>query len=393
MFHGVERLREALVRARPGANPERVLDRLSRYVVVDLEPETDLARVAGVLGSAAERVQPLPAPQLAQPSPQDETEYASQGYLHAAPGGIGAPGAWLHAGGDGAGLKTAIVEMGWDRSHVDLAPLGNRVTLVSGIDWQKDAAQLHGANTLGVVCAADNAAGFLGVVPEVGSIALASCVEQLVGKEERPVYAVGQALLEAVLALDAGDVLLIELELASWIPIEVVDAYFDLIWVASWWLDIVVVEPAGNGGGDLGQVQPNGPYVLAPGSQDFRDSGAIVVGASHEDKRARLAGGLNSNFGERVDCHAWGELVMTCGRGGNSTYSYGGTSAASAIVAGVALSVQGIAAAHLGWRLSPFGLRALLRDPALGTPGDDPAEPIGPMPDLARLAQLLAPGF
>ena len=62
---------------------------------------------------------------------------------------------------------------------------------------------------------------------------------------------------------------------------------------------------------------------------------------------------------------------------------FGGTSAASAIVAGVAAVVQGMHRAAHGTPLAAATLRALLADPSLGTPQHTPsARLIGPMPDL-----------
>jgi hypothetical protein len=109
----------------------------------------------------------------------------------------------------------------------------------------------------------------------------------------------------------------------------------------------------------------------------------------------------NSNFGSRIDCYAWGEFVDTCSSdplGSTTLYTPGfnGTSAASAIVAGAALSVQGMAEANLGYRFGPKQLRTLLSDPANGTVSNNPAaDRIGVMPDLGKIvtndALALAP--
>jgi len=60
---------------------------------------------------------------------------------------------------------------------------------------------------------------------------------------------------------------------------------------------------------------------------------------------------LRSNYGSRVDCYAWGEGVFTTTSDTNGQApatnlyrdDFGNTSAATAIIAGVALSVQGMA--------------------------------------------------
>ena len=96
-----------------------------------------------------------------------------------------------------------------------------------------------------------------------------------------------------------------------------------------------------------------------------------------------------SNFGAAVHCHAWGDGVVTALAQG-WTNGFGGTSAASAIVAGVAAVVQGMHRAAHGTPLAATGVRALLADPALGTPQHTPPmHAIGPMPDLRKLAAAI----
>jgi hypothetical protein len=69
---------------------------------------------------------------------------------------------------------------------------------------------------------------------------------------------------------------------------------------------------------------------------------------------------------------------------------FGGTSAASAIVAGVAAVLQGMHRAAHGVPLGATALRALLADPALGTPQRTPPDhPVGSMPDLRKLAAAI----
>ena len=70
---------------------------------------------------------------------------------------------------------------------------------------------------------------------------------------------------------------------------------------------------------------------------------------------------------------------------------FNGTSSASAIVAGAAASLQGVAVANLGDRLDPLTLRQLLV--ATGTPqaAGPNGELIGPQPDLAAAIEELLP--
>ena len=139
-------------------------------------------------------------------------------------------------------------------------------------------------------------------------------------------------------------------------------------------------------------------FILNRASPDFRDSGALMVGAATSVVPHERA--FFSNFGSRIDCYAWGENVPTCGDGGlglgtstsspQQTYTnFAGTSAATATVAGAALLMQ-------SWRLKSFGavydpatLRALLSNPILNTQSKDPPnDRIGVMPNLRRLVEI-----
>jgi hypothetical protein len=103
-----------------------------------------------------------------------------------------------------------------------------------------------------------------------------------------------------------------------------------------------------------------------------------------------------SNFGQRIDCFAWGENVYTASSGTTGvsttgfTRNFSDTSAAAAIIAGAAASVQGMARARNAAQeaLDPPRLRALLRDQTLGTRAAESAQ-IGVMPNLRAIAERL----
>jgi hypothetical protein len=106
-----------------------------------------------------------------------------------------------------------------------------------------------------------------------------------------------------------------------------------------------------------------------------------------------------SNHGNRIDCYAWGDQVATTDTNVAGTDddayrgNFSGTSSASAIVAGAALVVQGLAQSRLGYRYSPKDLRQILK--TNGTPSNNPAtDGIGVMPNLRAIiaANHLAPG-
>lgn len=72
---------------------------------------------------------------------------------------------------------------------------------------------------------------------------------------------------------------------------------------------------------------------------------------------------------------------------------YGATSAAMAIIAGAALSVQGMVQAHMHHRLTPTQMRNLFRNPVNGTPAAGANGPLlGSMPNLKAIAELVLSG-
>ncbi len=205
------------------------------------------------------------------------------------------------------------------------------------------------------------------------------------------------ALVAAVAAMSFGEILLIELQ-TNFLPVETLDDRLDIIRLATA-RGIIVVEAAGNGYSDLdGWSTPGGVQRLNRTSADFVDSGAIMVGASvstvpHDRWWA-------SNFGSRIDCFAWGENVTSTGYGdldnggGNAdrwyTDTFQGTSSASPIIVSAAALVQSNYQVATGTLLSPGQMRALLSNPATGTPqGVGVAGAIGVMPDLAAIVPAL----
>lgn len=340
-------------------------------------------------------------------------ESARQGYLDAAPtqygiaGGIDARYAWTRSGGDGGGaggaLKFIDLEWGWILNHEDLPQ--NLPPPISGEIYDEFG---HGTGVLGIVSAVNNNMtsgstnkAYVGVAPNLSSIQV---VSPWTWHPELGVYtySIAQAIDAASSALEAGDVLLLEVQTQPWngaygLPVEVEQAEYDAIKTATAVLDIVVIEAAGNGEHDLDIIQLaswNGP-LLNKHHPQFRDSGAIIVGAADHLHRTPNT----TSVGSRVDCYAWSEEVWTTGYDdasgipGNpqkSYFGFSGTSAASAIVAGAALSLQGIAQVSLGRRLLPIELQGTLCDPTLGTASADPSmDRIGVMPNLRQLTSNL----
>jgi serine protease len=324
-----------------------------------------------------------------------------QMYLGAAPDGIDAEYAWTKRGSDGKGvdLKLADVEQGWHLKHEDLP---GDIELIHG--YNRECA--HGTAVLGIVVANDDGKGCVGITPYLKTIMVSSIwPDPLTAYPDR--Y---NAILAAINKLDLGDVLLLELQINAqgyyptslggqdglgWygnLPAEVEYPLFELIQTATA-RGIVVVEAAGNGGWDLDAFDP----YAAP--HWGKDSGAIMVAAVDVPAiRSSYSRFLESNYGSRINCYAWGKQICApYDETGLQKYAtgFGATSGASAILAGAALAVQGFAKANRNRTLPADEMRRILSDPTTGTlsanstPTNPNADVIGVMPDLRKIIDNL----
>lgn len=379
----------------PSYNPPNLLT----YFAIDCPPGVDPESLAKVLSSwrnvhtaYVESGPDLP-PQVAYP-PNDPA-WKQQGYLDPAPSGIDVEYVWKSKikGGGGEGIQFVDLERGWMLNHEDLKDA--KITLIQP-GANKDYKP-HGTAVLGIVVAIDNNGKYcIGIAPNAKARVVSLWKDSANWDRE-------DAILRAINSLSFGDVLLIELETETKIkgtnvslPVETKSATFDYIRLGTA-LGIMIVEAAGNWTFDLDTfTDSSGLKVLNRGSKDFKDSGAIMVGAASSGIHARH----QSNYGSRVDCYAWGINVYTLssnpsGTKSGYTPSFSGTSAASAIIAGAGLVVQAVAEKNLGFRFSPLKLRAVLSDPATGTKSyqPDPKSPnwdgIGVMPNLKAIIQKM----
>ncbi|HUG18196.1 MAG TPA: S8 family peptidase [Planctomycetaceae bacterium] len=374
----IEKLVEIAKKRSPDYRPPDFLS----YFAVSFPEKIDPAKVAEAFSSwdsvDVAYVEPPPVEPPAVDPSDDGYSYFQQ-YLDPAPDGIDAHYAWGFPGGDGAGQSLVDLERGWTFNHEDLADHG--ISLISGIN---DSHFSHGTAVLGAIAAVDNAIGMVGIVPHVASV---RCVSQWRGGG---VHSTSEAIMDVLVAMKPGDVLLLEAQTDFdgyvQVPVEIEPAVYDEIELATA-LKIVVVEAAGNGGVDLDTIANSSGQLIF--DRTVRDSGAIFVGAAGSfHPHARLS---FSCYGSCIDCYGWGENVATLltDHTGTVTEQYrldfNGTSSASAIVAGAALAVQGLAEANLGQRFSPKELRDILSDPAYGTPSHSPADDrIGVMPNLKK---------
>lgn len=98
-------------------------------------------------------------------TPGDETFYSIQW----APKAVGAPGAWA-AGFTGKGVRVAILDGGIHSTHIDLVAnldVANSASFVPGQPFNADTGTFwHGTHVAGIVAAADNGIGTIGIAPE-----------------------------------------------------------------------------------------------------------------------------------------------------------------------------------------------------------------------------------
>lgn len=324
-------------------------------------------------------------------NPYDDPRFENQGYLKEAPFGINAPYAWGIEGGDGKGITFTDMEYGWLLDHEDLK--NQNIELISGRNTDAHAA--HGTSVLGIVSAEDNQIGNIGIAPK----ATVKVVSQIRddGSNNK-----ADAILSAVNHLHAGDVLLLEAQSSyegyrdKYLPVEVQPDVFDAIRTGTD-KGIVIIEAGANGWNDLDEFKnKDGKKVLNRNSKDFKDSGAIMVGAAVP----AVPHGRSwfSNYGSRIDVYGWGDKVDTTSAESNRnaknlyTSSFNGTSSASPIIAGAAVSIQSIAKEHLGQPYKPSELRDILSNPNTGTQSGEPDyDRIGVLPDLKAI--LLKLGF
>jgi serine protease len=304
-----------------------------------------------------------------------------QDYLFETPVGLDAPSAWAVTGGRGAGMKFMDVELGWIHMHEDF----DHDALFYNNNNDDPAYRDHGTAVLGEVVAMNNDYGVTGFASDSqwGTVGILY--------DEWP--DVPHRFREAAEALDPGDVWLIELQMyppgKSATPMEWLQANFDAIWTSCWSMGVVCVEAGANGSQDLDDPSWDGVF-----DRDVRDSGAIMVGAG--TPTGRVAEWF-TNYGSRMDNHAWGSEIVTTGYGdlysGGSpeteyTGTFGGTSGASPMVVGSALCMQGIALERFGSPLAPDALRTLLHETGIENLG---TQYIGPRPDLgAAVEELLS---
>jgi hypothetical protein len=345
----------------------------------------DARDVAGALGAqpavelAYPRERPMPPPGDILPVTPDFTPY--QGYREPAPEGIDAFAMQQLVGGFGQGITVLEIEWGWWFDHEDLSAL--RPDSLVGPPGASDVYNWHGLGVVGEIAADFDEHGISGLTPDVYVLVASS--------NPASGYSVAAAVVVALTRLRAGDVLMIAAQTMSplgLVPTEWNQADFDAIQNATR-LGVIVLETGENGAVNLDDRRLHRAFDLS-----YRDSGAILVGASKGRARERA---WFSSYGSRIDANGWGLDVVTTGYGDlfapgedrrqTYTVAFAGTSSATPMVTSAVVALLGAAKAQLAPELARTfdyrKIRELLRNH--GTPMLDPRDEIGLRPDMRAL--------
>jgi hypothetical protein len=306
-----------------------------------------------------------PAACNGDPLPATPDYESDQDYRDPAPTGIDIDYAWTFSPSYGKGRnidRFQDLEWGWCESHEDFD-----LVIRNGPDSAADSVFNHGTAVVSIVGACDDGKGVTGLTPNVFMTA------RVVSNHTSwaaALTAIGNDLV-------TGEVYLIEMHAPGpdpgtscpcncgqfrYIAIEYWQANFDAI-LANSANGRYCVEAAGNGSMNLDWYGYNGafdPWV--------RDSQAILVGAG-------TSGAVHNpecftNYGARISAYGWGDNVYAAGYGNefdqsgceqDYTWSFSGTSSASPIVAGAAISLSTIDVGMYGSYLSPTNLRERLQ--------------------------------
>ncbi len=379
----------------------RSLNALGIVEVAYLEPIAEIPEGVKTLSA------PPPANNTcaAEPAPGNLGDLAPlQGYMHAPPSGTNATSAHKLPGGRGEDVRIIDIE-GGAHPHADLPPLIMQIGNLYSMPGQDYA--LHGTKVLGVLGSKADGNGTIGMAPEA-SIGIRSIFNANqygdwdtaildTANTASHIYWAGKHSLNGVVLIELQRLGPVQNDACpctnqkscALTPLEFWPADFDAIQTAVG-NGATVVEAAANGGRNLDHPIFEGAF-----DQATHDSGAIMVTGSKSNGVTPMCYVGSPNHGSRINLHSWGENVATTGSdklfdgpGTCHDYTYfNGSSSASAIVAGVVASLQGMHRATFGKPAEPDYLRKLLV--STGTPQEAGTEnlPIGTQPDLLKAVQ------
>jgi subtilisin family serine protease len=325
--------------------------------------------------------------------------------LQWAPGAVQAPEAW-NAGYTGRGVRVAILDGGLYADHVDLRANVDRAasrSFIPGFAFDQDVGTIwHGTHVAGIVAAADNGVGVIGIAPGATLIGV-KVLHDGSGDFDGIIAGIYYAATPRGQGGAGADVINMSLNLAVdgktkdkeyRDAVKELEKSVDRATRYAYRQGVTLVSSAGNGGRDFDEakgwinvpttsshvigVSSTGPLGWAKGASDFsRLASYSNYGKSLVDLAAP-GGNFAPPYGElcRVSfanraCWEFDTIISTT-RGSTAAGEYrwlAGTSMASPVVAGIAALV--IEAG--GGRMAPAQVEAALRRGALdlGKRGND----------------------
>jgi len=340
--------------------------------------------------------EPIPEPATcgSDPAPVTPSYVASQDYREAAPTGIDINYAWAHDPTYGNGVSSywfQDLEWGWCETHEDFASsflIRNPPDSGAANDYN------HGTAVVSIVGACDDGKGVTGLVPD--SRMTTRVVSNHPTTADALIAIGGDLLLGETYLIEMhaqgpsqGTVCVCNCGQFEYIAMEYWAANFNAI-LANSTNGRYCIEAAGNGSMDLDWAGYGGAFNLG-----VRDSQAIIVGAGTGDAVHNPE--CWTNHGSRISAQGWGSNVYASGYGDlfnqagcdqDYTWSFSGTSSASPIVGGAAISLALIHYNQEGSYPSPTTLRSRLT--INGTP-QGPVDPWKEINVLPNMKGILAP--
>ena len=208
------------------------------------------------------------------------------------PDGIDADAGHRIIGGRGRNVQIVDVEGSWTVPHEDMLALDDPKLFLGK---KYTGGGNHGTAVVGIMVADRNGYGVRGIA-DAARLRVSSHIDG----------GLVNAIARAINASVRGDIILIEAQYntpVGLMPVESSLADYNIILTATR-KGIHVCEAAGNGGINLNFIATGGPSgYLNPTHKNFRDSGAIMIGASDGEKRTRA---YFSNNGLRITANGWG---------------------------------------------------------------------------------------
>jgi hypothetical protein len=336
-----------------------------------------------------------PSKQSSEVSPLPSNYEPNQDYGEAAPIGIDIDyvgGRYWNAYGSNWGYTDC--EYSWNKSHADLTDIAGSVYANGTPHASAMTYKDHGTAVIGELSSDNNGWGTTGLVRDS---AVRLSTEWPSTGYNRP-----SAITAAAAQFWKGAVILLEMQTGAGFDCNGADPGTSYYVPAEWDAAVksaiqtatangrIVVEAAGNGNCNLDLAGFGGAFNP---SDPAKDSGAIIVGAGEKNSRNKAS---FSTYGSRVDTHAEGDWqIYTTGYGslysadGENywyTNSFSGTSGASPIVTGAAVSLSSMLWIYHGSIWDPKEIRDVLRrdGTAQGSGGH-----IGPRPDLRKQVEAM----